>query len=210
MPKEWKVEAAVESDLEKVLQGLDGSGFEVHGISPAQESLKLRFIVVGRRELPEGRKKRYYEARRVAVRASNGLLLRWLGNSQPLPAVSLSAGNPETFWMIRLEGSYGENIAAFQAATDQWLSMPNETFNGPATLYGPEVGSWQMFSVLPRGQERVALRTFRLLDGSYKFLALDKEGRLEARPGRLEEAETFALEPIPGGNPEGLAVVLYW
>jgi hypothetical protein len=112
--------------------------------------------------------------------------------------------------MIRLEGSYGENIAAFRAATDQWLSMPNETFNGPATLYGPEVGSWQMFSVLPRGQERVALRTFRLLDGSYKFLALDKEGRLEARPGRLEEAETFALEPIPGGNPEGLAVVLYW
>ncbi|MGH9391295.1 MAG: fascin domain-containing protein, partial [Vicinamibacteria bacterium] len=210
MSQEWKVEVAVESELEKVLQALDGNGFDVYGIFPALDSLKTRFIVVGRRELPEGRKKRRYEARPVAIRASNGRYLRWLGNSQPLHAVSLSAGDPETFWMIRLEGSYGESIAAFRAGLDQWLAKPDETFDGPATLYGPEVGSWQMFSVLPRGEDRVALRSFRLGDGSYKFLALDGEGRLEARPDRLEEAETFALEPIRGRNPEEVAVVLHW
>jgi len=208
--KEWKVEVAVESDLEKVLQGLDGGGFEIHGIFPAPDSLKPRFLVVGRRELPEGRKKRCYEAQPVAIRASNGLFLRWLGNAQPLHALSRNAGDPETLLMIRLEGYYGENIAAFRAGADQWLSQPNETFSAPATLYGPDIGSWQMFSVLSRGEGQVALRTFRLGDGSQKFLTLDEEGRLVARPDRLEDAETFAIEPIRGRKPEEVAVILHW
>jgi len=210
MSKEWKVEVAVESDLEKVLQGLDGSGYEVHGIFPVPDSLKPRFLVVGRRELPEGRKKRRYEAQPVAIRASNGLFLRWLGNAQPLQALSRNAGDPETFLMIRLERYYGESIASFRAGADQWLSQPDETFSAPATLYGPDVGSWQMFSVLPRSEDRVALRTFRLGDGSHKFLALDEEGRLVARPDQLEDAEIFAIEPIRGRKTEELAVILHW
>ena len=118
MSKEWKVEVAVESDIEKVLQRLDGDGFEIHGIFPAPDSLKPRFLVVGRRELPEGRKKRRYEAHRVALRAANGLFLRWIGNGQPLLADSRSAGDAEAFSMIRLEPYYGESIAAFRVGAD--------------------------------------------------------------------------------------------
>jgi hypothetical protein len=76
MSKEWKVEAALEGDLERVLQALDGGGFEIHGIFQARDSLKPRFLVVAHRDLPEGRKKRRYEAQPVALRAANGLLLR--------------------------------------------------------------------------------------------------------------------------------------
>lgn len=210
MSKEWKVEVAVESDLEKVLQGMDGDGLEIHGIFPMPDSLKPRFLVVGRRELPEGRKKRRYEAQPVAIRASNGLFLRWLGNAQPLHALSRNAGDPETLLMIRLEGYYGESIAAFRAGAVQWLSIPDEACSAPLTLYGPDIGSWQMFSVLSRGEDRVTLRTCRLGDGSHKFLALDEEGRLAARPDGFEDAETFTIEPILGRAREELAVILHW
>jgi hypothetical protein len=204
------VAVAVESDLEKVLQGLDGDGFDVHGIFPMPDALKPRFVVVARRELPEGRKKRRYEAQPVALRAANGLLLRWIGNGQPLLADSRSAGDAEAFSMIRLEPYYGESIAAFRAGADPWLSIPDEACSAPLTLYGPDIGSWQMFSVLSRGEDRVTLRTCRLGDGSQKFLALDEEGRLAARPDRLEDAETFTIEPILGRAREELAVILHW
>ena len=88
--------------------------------------------------------------------------------------------------------------------------MPNEAFSGPATLFRPDIGSWQMFSMLPRDNETLVLRTFRLADGSHKFLGFDAEGRLEARAVSIEKAETFALEPIPGGKPEAIGVTLHF
>jgi hypothetical protein len=107
-PRIGKAKRRGEGDLEKILQGLDGNGFEIHGIFPAPDSLKPRFVVVARRDLPEGRRKRYYEARPVALRAPNGRFLRWVGNAQPVRADSRSAGDAETFWMTRLEAHYGE------------------------------------------------------------------------------------------------------
>jgi hypothetical protein len=67
-----------------------------------------------------------------------------------------------------------------------------------------------MFSVLPRGEDRVALRTCRLGDGSHQFLALGEGSRLEGRPDGLEDAENFAIEPILGRQPEEPAVILHW
>jgi len=67
-----------------------------------------------------------------------------------------------------------------------------------------------MFSVLPRDSGNFVLRTFRLADGSHNFLGLDDEDRLEARPVSIEKAETFALEPIPGGKTEDVGVTLHF
>jgi hypothetical protein len=210
MPAEWKVRAATEDELEKALQGFDGHGFDVFEIFSVQESMKTRFVVVGRRELTEGRKRRHYEAQAVAIRCSNGLLLHWLDPNQPLQSTSHQVGVQETFLMIRLEGRYGDEIVAFRAGADQWLTMSNEAFTGPLTLNGPDVGAWQMFSALPRERGKVVLRTFRLQDGSHNFLGLDEESRLEARPDLSEDAETFVLEPIRSHKPEELGVTLCW
>jgi len=210
VPNEWKVSAAIESELERTLQNLDGDGFEIREIFPMQESMKTRFVVVGRRELPEGRSRRHYHAQAVSIRCSNGCYLRWEGLAHELNAVSRHVSARETFLMVRLEERYGEEVAAFRASTDLWVSMPNEAFSGPAILFRPDIGSWQMFSVLPRDNGKLVLRTFRLADGSHKFLGLDVEDRLEARTVSIEKAETFVLEPIPGGKTEDVGVTLHF
>ena len=73
MPNEWKIGAATESELEKHLQSLDSDGFEVHDIFPVHESRMTRFVVVGRRELPQGHGRRHYQARPVSLRCSTSL-----------------------------------------------------------------------------------------------------------------------------------------
>lgn len=210
MPNEWKVGNATESELEKQLQNLDCDGFEVHEIFPVQESMKTRFVIVGRRELPQGRRRRHYQARAVSLRCSNGRFVRWAGLGQPIQADAHHAGSQETFLMAGLEERYGEEVFVFRASSDLWVSMPNETFSGPATLFTPDVGSWQMFSVLPKGNGKFVLRTFRLSDGSHKFLGVDGQGRLEARPASIETAESFSLEPIPGRKGEDIAITLHF
>ena len=112
--------------------------------------------------------------------------------------------------MAGLEERYGEKVFVFRASSDSWVSMPNETFTGPVTLFSPDVGAWQMFSVLPKTDGRFVLRTSRLRDGSHKFLGLDEQGRLEARPATIETAESFSLEPISGRKGEEIAVTLHF
>jgi hypothetical protein len=207
---EWKVTTASESELETILQNLDDEEFEIREIFPAQDAMKARFVVVGRRKLPEGRRRRRYLAQAVSIRCANGRYLRWQELSQPLRADSHHVGTHETFLMVRLEERYGEEVAAYRASTDLWVSMPNEAFSGPATLFRPDIGSWQMFSALPRDDGKLVLRTFRLVDGSHKFLGIDSEDRLEARAVPIDKAETFVIGPISGSKPEHVGVTLHF
>jgi len=203
MANEWKVARVKGEDLEVTLQSLDADGFEIF-----QTHLESgAFVVVGRRPLAAGKKRRFYPFDRVALRASNGRLVETHGFGQVLRASATVHTEKSLFQMIRLEPSYGPDLVAFLQPGGLLITQADEHMTKPYVANGPELGGWQMFGLVQRPGNRVSLRT----QDQKRFLRVEgPDGLIVAKDEPADKADLFSLEIIRASGVERIGVTLHW